>query len=140
VIWIVHRLAGATRCAEVQGSSSTTHAPSRLLRNQSRLSRARNVRLVIRYQGSATIQQGKTMVEGECVVDSGGDQLAEPDLPWSGRFHDPAPAARLEEGRAWLRLNEEPVREGAIKITRAGSGSGAGLVDFDGIGSLRELR
>ena len=31
-------------------------------------------------------------------------------------------------------------REGAIKITRAGSGPGAGLIDFDGIGSLRELR
>jgi hypothetical protein len=95
---------------------------------------------VIRYQGSATIQQGKTVIEGECVVDSGGDQLAEPDLPWSGRFHDPAPAASLEQGRAWLRLNDEPVREGAFKITRAGSGSGAGLIDFDGIGSLRELR
>jgi hypothetical protein len=95
---------------------------------------------VIRYRGSATIRQGKTMIEGECVVDSGGDQLAEPDLPWSGRFHDPAPAASLEEGRAWLRLNEEPVREGAIEITRAGSGSGAGLIDFDGIGSLHELR
>jgi hypothetical protein len=116
------------------GSSPTTHPLSRLLR-----SRARNVRLVIRYQGSATIQQGKTVIEGECVVESGGDQLAEPALPWSGRFHDPAPAASLEEGRAWLRLNE-PVREGAIKITRAGSGSGAGLIDFDGIGSLRELR
>jgi hypothetical protein len=36
-----------------------------------------------------------------------------------------------------LRLNDEPVREGAIKITRAGSGSGAGLIDFGGIGSLR---
>jgi len=97
---------------------------------------------VIRYQGSATIQQGKTVIEGECVVDSGGDQLAERDLPWSGRFHDPAPAASLEEGGAWLRLDEEPVREGAIKIRRAGSGSGsgAGLIDFDGIGSLRELR
>jgi hypothetical protein len=67
-------------------------------------------------------------------------QLAEPDLPWSGRFHDPAPAADLEEGRAWLRLNDEPVREGAIKITRFGSGSGAGLIDFDGVGSLRDLR
>ena len=105
-----------------------------------RRSRARNVRLVISYQGSATIRQGKTVIEGECVVDSGGDQLAESDRPWSGRFHDPAAAASLEEGRAWLRLNEEPVREGAIKITRAGSGSGAGLIDFDGIGSLRELR
>ena len=122
------------------GSSSTTHALSRLLRNQSRLSRARNVWLVIRYQGSATIQQGKLVIGGECVVESGGDQLAEPDLPWSGRFHDPAPAASLEEGRAWLRLNEEPIREGAIKITRAGSSSGAGLIDFDGIGSLHELR
>ena len=82
------------------------------------------------------------MIEGECVVDSGGDRLAEPDLPWSGRFHDRAPAASLEEGRAWLRLNVEPVREGAIKITRAGSGSGSGsgLIDFDGVGSLRELR
>jgi hypothetical protein len=118
----------------------TTHALTRSLRNRSRLSRARNVRLVICYRGSATIRQGETVIEGECVVDSGGDQLAEPDLPWSGRFHDPAPAASLEEGRAWLRLNEEPVREGAIKITRAGSGSGAGLIDFDGIGSLRELR
>lgn len=104
-----------------------------------RRARARNVRLVIRYQGSATIRQGKTAIEGECVVESEGDQLAEP-LPWSGRFHDPAPVANLEEGRAWLRLNEEPVREGAIKITRAGSGSGAGLIDFDGVGSLRELR
>jgi hypothetical protein len=97
---------------------------------------ARNVRVVIRYRGSATIQQGKLVIGGECVVESGGDQLAEPDLPWSGRFHDPAPAASLGEGRAWLRLNEDPVREGAIKITRAG----AGLIDFDGIGSLRELR
>jgi hypothetical protein len=44
---------------------------------------------------------------------------------------------QLEEGRAWLRLNDEPVREGAIKITRAGAGPGAGLIDFDGIGSLR---
>jgi hypothetical protein len=95
---------------------------------------------VIRYQGSATIQQGKLVIGGECVVESSGDQLAEPDLPWSGRFHDPAPAASLEEGRAWLRFNEEPIREGAIKITRASSGSGAGLIDFDGIGSLRELR
>jgi hypothetical protein len=95
---------------------------------------------VIRYQGSATLRQGKTVIEGECVVESEGDQLAEPDLPWSGRFHDPAPAANLEEGGAWLRLNEETVREGAIKITRAGSGAGAGLIDFDGIGSLRELR
>jgi hypothetical protein len=100
----------------------------------------RNVRLVIRYQGRATIRQGKTVVDGDCVVESEGDQLAEPDLPWAGRFHDPAPAADLEEGDAWLRLNEEPVREGAIRITRAGSGAGAGLVDFDGIGSLRELR
>jgi hypothetical protein len=105
-----------------------------------RRARARNVRLVIRYQGSATIRQGKTVIEGECVVESEDDQLAEPALPWSGRFHDPAPVANLEEGRAWLRLNEEPVREGAIKITRAGSGSGAGLIDFDGVGSLRELR
>jgi hypothetical protein len=97
---------------------------------------------VIRYEGSATIRQGKTVIEGACVVESEDDQLAEPALPWSGRFHDPAPApaANLEEGRAWLRLNEEPVREGAIKITRAGAGSGAGLIDFDGIGSLRELR
>jgi hypothetical protein len=109
-------------------------------RNQSRLSLARNVRLVIRYQGSANRQQGKLVIGGECVVESGGDQLAEPDLPWSGRLHDPAPAARLEAGRAWLRLNEEPIREGAIKITRTGFGSGAGLIDFDGIGSLRELR
>jgi hypothetical protein len=92
---------------------------------------------VIRYQGSATIRQGTTVIEGECVVESDGNQLAEPDLRWSGRFHDPAPGANLEEGRAWLRLNDEPVREGAIKITRAGAGSGAGLVDFDGIGSLR---
>jgi hypothetical protein len=95
---------------------------------------------VIRYQGSATIRQGKTVIEGDCVVESEDDQLAEPDLPWSGRFHDPAPAATLKEGRAWLRLDFEPVREGAIKITRAGSGPGAGLIDFDGIGSLRELR
>jgi hypothetical protein len=95
---------------------------------------------VIRYQGSATIQQGKLVIGGDCIVESGVDQLAEPDLPWSGRFHDPASAASLEEGRAWLRLNEEPVREGAITITRAGSGSGARLIDFDGIGSLRELR
>ena len=99
--------------------------------------RARTVRLVIRYQGSATIRQGKTVIEGDCVVESGGDQLAEPDLPWSGRFHDPAPGANIEEGRAWLRLNDEPVREGAITITRAGDGPGAGLIDFDGIGSLR---
>jgi len=102
--------------------------------------RARNVRLVIRYQGSATIRQGKTVIEGACVVESEDDQLAEPALPWTGRFHDPAPGANLEAGSAWLRLNEEPVREGAIKITRAGSGPGAGLIDFDGIGSLRDLR
>ena len=95
---------------------------------------------MIRYQGSATIRQGTTVIEGECVVESEGDQLAELDLPWSGRFHDPAPSANLDEGRAWLRLNEEPVRESAVKITRAGSGSGAGLIDFYGIGSLRELR
>lgn len=99
-----------------------------------------NVRLVIRYQGSATVRQRKTVRDGECVVESAGDHHAEPDLPWSGRFHDPSPAATLEEGRAWLRLNKEPVREGAITITRAGSGSGAGLIDFDGIGSLRDLR
>jgi uncharacterized LabA/DUF88 family protein len=43
---------------------------------------------VIRYQGSATIRQGTTVIEGECVVESEGKQLAEPDLPWSGRFHD----------------------------------------------------
>jgi hypothetical protein len=92
---------------------------------------------VIGYQGSATLRQGKTVIEGDCVVESEGDQLAEPDLPWSGRFHDPAPGANVEEGRAWLRLNEEPVREGAIKITRAGTGPGAGLIDFDGVGSLR---
>jgi hypothetical protein len=98
----------------------------------------RDVRPMIRYRGSATIQQGKLVIGGECVVQSAGDRLVEPDLPWSGRFHDPAPAASLEEGLAWLRLNEGPVREGAIKITRAGSGSG--LIDFDGIGSLRELR
>ena len=121
-------------------SPPTTRALSRLLGNRSRLSRARNVRSVIRYQGSATIRQGKTVIEGECVVESGGDQLAELGLPWSGRFHDPAPGATLEEGCAWLCLDEEPVREGAVKITRAGSGSGAGLIDFDGIGSLRELR
>ena len=107
---------------------------------ESPLYRARNVRLVIRYKGSATLRQGATVIEGECVVESEGDQLAEPDLPWSGRFHDPAPGADLEDGRAWLRLNEEPVREGAIKITRVGSGSSAGLIDFDGIGSVCELR
>jgi hypothetical protein len=95
---------------------------------------------VIRYKGAATIRQGKTVIEGACVFESEDDQLAEPALPWSGRFHDPAPGANLEEGRAWLRLDEEPFREGAIKITRAGSGSGAGLIDFDGIGNLRELR
>jgi len=95
---------------------------------------------VIRYQGSATIRQGKTVIGGTCVVESEGEHQAEPDLQWSGRFHDPAPGANLEEGRAWLHLDEEPVREGAIKITRAGAGSAAGLVDFDGIGSLRELR
>ena len=96
---------------------------------------------MIRFQGSATIRQGKTVIEGDCVVESAGDQLAEqPDLPWSGRFHDPAPAAHLQEGRAWLRLNVVPVREGTITITRAGSGSSAGLIDFDGIGSLRDLR
>lgn len=93
---------------------------------------------MIRYQGSATLRQGTTVIEGACVVESEGDQLAEPDLPWSGRFHDPAPGANLEEGRAWLRLDEEPVREGAVKITRADSG--AGLIDFDGIDSMRELR
>ncbi len=91
---------------------------------------------MIRYEGSATVRQGTTVIEGEGVVESEGDQLLEPDLPWSGRFHDPAPGANLEEGRAWLRFNEEPVREGVIKITRVG----AGLVDFEGIGSLRELR
>jgi hypothetical protein len=37
-------------------------------------------------------------------------------------FHDPAPGANVEEGR------------------EAGAGSGAGLIDFDGIGCLRELR
>jgi hypothetical protein len=95
---------------------------------------------VIRYKGGATIRQGKTVIEGECVVESEGGQLVESDLPWSGRFHDPAPARNVVEGRAWLRLNEEPVREGVVKITRAGSGSGAGLIDFDGIGGLRELR
>ena len=95
---------------------------------------------MIRYQGTATIRQGKTVIEGTCVVESEDDQLAEPALPWSGRFHDPAPGPNLEEGRVWLRFNEEPVREGVIKITRAGSGSGAGLIDFDGIGSLGELR
>jgi len=95
---------------------------------------------VIRYEGSATVRQGKTVIEGACVVESEDDQPADRALSWSGRFHDPAPGATLEEGRAWLRLNEEPIREGAIKITRAGSGSGAGLIDFDGIGSLRELR
>jgi hypothetical protein len=94
--------------------------------------------LVIRYQGSATIRQGKTVIVGSCVVESDDDQLAEPGLPWAGRFHDPAPAVNLKEGRAWLRLTEEPVREGVIKITRAASG--AGLIDFDGIGGLRELR
>ncbi len=57
-------------------------------------------------------------------------------MVWALR--DPAPAATLEEGRAWLSLNEEPVREGAIEITRAGAG--AGVIDFDGIGSVRELR
>jgi hypothetical protein len=110
------------------------------LRNESRLSGARNVRLVIRYQGSATIRQGKTEIQGDCVVESEDDQLAESDLPWSGRFHDPAAVVTLKQGRAWLRLDVEPVREGAIKITRAGSGRGAGLIDFDGIGSLRDLR
>jgi len=95
---------------------------------------------VIRYKGSATIRQGATVIEGECVVESGGGQLPRSDLPWSGRFHDPSPGANLEDGRAWLRLNEEPVREGAIKITRVGSGSGAGLIDFDGVGGVRELR
>jgi hypothetical protein len=99
--------------------------------------RRRNVRPVIRYQGSATIRQGKTVIDGECVVESADDRLAEPELAWAGRFHDPAPAANLEQGGAWLRLNEEPFREGAIKITRAGTGAGAGLIDFDGIGSLR---
>ena len=95
---------------------------------------------MIRYQGNATIRQGKTLIEGACVVESEDDQLAEPALPWSGRFHDPTPGANLEEGRAWLRLDVEPVREGAIKITRASARPGAGLIDFDGIGSLRELR
>lgn len=95
---------------------------------------------MIRYEGSATIRQGKTEIHGDCVVESEDDQLAKSDLPWSGRFHDPTPAATLNEGRAWLRLDVEPVREGAIKITRAGSGPGAGLIDFDGIGGLRELR
>jgi hypothetical protein len=95
---------------------------------------------VIRYQGSASIRQGKTVIEGECVVESEGDQLAEADLPWSGRVHALAPGASLEEERAWLHLDEEPVREGAIKITRAGSGSSAGLIDFDGIASMRDLR
>ncbi len=109
-------------------------------RQRRRCLRARSVRTVIRYEGSATVRQGTTVIEGECVVESEGDQLLEPDLPWSGRFHDPAPGANLEEGRAWLRFNEEPVREGVIKITRVGSGSSAGLVDFEGIGSLRELR
>jgi hypothetical protein len=33
-----------------------------------------------------------------------------------------------------------PSVKGAIKITRAGSGSSAGLIDFDGIGSMRDLR
>src|SRR5205809_891025 len=71
-----------------------------------------------------------TGARGACVVESEDDQLAEPALPWSGHFRDPAPAATLEEGRAWLCLTEEPVREGAIKITRAGSSSDAGLIDF----------
>jgi hypothetical protein len=94
---------------------------------------------VIRYQGAATIRQGKTVIQGDCVIESEDDQLLDSDLPWSGRFHDPG-AATLEEAHAWLCLDVEPVREGAIKITRAGSGGGAGLIDFDGIGSLRELR
>jgi hypothetical protein len=33
--------------------------------------RARNVRPVIRYEGNATIRQGKTVIEGDCVVESG---------------------------------------------------------------------
>src|SRR5438128_9854047 len=111
------------QCGAKSGSSSTTHSLSRSPRSRSRLPRARTVRLVIRYQGSATLRQGKTVIDGACVVESEDDQLAEPALPWSGRFHDPAPGANLEKGRAWLRLNEEPVREGVIEITRAGSGS-----------------
>jgi hypothetical protein len=125
--------------AEVRGSSSMIAFAVEVAAKLSRgCPRARNVLLVIRYQGSATIRQGKTVIRGDCVVESEDDQLApEPDLPWSGRFHDPVAAATLEEGHAWLRLNVEPVREGAIKITRSGAGPGAGLIDFDGIGSLR---
>jgi hypothetical protein len=81
--------------------------------------RARNVRVVIRYQGAATIRQGKTVIEGACVVELEDDQLAEPALPWSRRFHDPAPGAKSKKdaSRRWLnrlRWNRQPARTALI--------------------------
>ena len=67
------------------------------------------------------------MIRGDRVVESEDDQLREPDLPWSGRFHDPAAAATLEEGHAWLRLDGEPVREGAARASASSRDSSPGI-------------
>jgi hypothetical protein len=135
-----HRRQGRRRSLEDRRKLVANDIAVEVAEPVARASERVTFRLVIRYQGAATIRQGKTVIRGDCVIESEDNQLPEPDLPWSGRFHDPAAAATLEEAHAWLRLDVEPVREGAINITRSGSGAGAGLIDFDGIGSLRELR
>lgn len=99
------------------------------------MSRRESVPLVISYQGSATIRQGAAATEGECFVESPGDARPGPDSAWSGRLSGPAPKLDLNEGPAWLSLQDG--REGEIQITRAVAGSG--LVEFEGIGSLNAL-
>ena len=90
-----------------------------------------------RYHGSATISQGASVVEGDCIIESAGGPAPGPDPAWSGNLQeDPAPTVNLLEGGAWLRLADG--RECEIQVERAVAGSG--LTEFSGAKGILDLR
>jgi hypothetical protein len=91
--------------------------------------------VVNHYHGSATISQGRAVVEGDCIIETAGGPAPGPDPAWSGNLEDPAPTVDLVEGGAWLRLADG--REGEIQVERAVAGSG--LTEFSGAKGILDL-
>ena len=92
--------------------------------------------VVNHYHGSATISQGATVVEGDCIIETVGGPAAGSDNAWSGNLQDPAPTVNLVEGGAWLRLADG--RECEIQVERAVAGSG--LTEFSGAKGILDLQ
>ena len=93
------------------------------------------VGVVNHYHGSATISQGATVVEGDCIIETVGGPAPGSDNAWSGNLQDPAPTVNLVDCGAWLRLADG--RECEIQVERAVAGSG--LAEFSGAKGILDL-